>query len=47
VSDYSVPENGVKDATNERKYNKGCLSTIKCEKTANNVRVKVKVALIK
>jgi len=29
---YSVPDNGVKDVIKERKYNRGYLATIKCEK---------------
>jgi len=29
---HTVSENGVKNVTNERKYNQGYLATIKCEK---------------
>jgi len=35
---YSVPENGVKNVTKERKYNQGCLATIIYEKKRNLLR---------
>ena len=43
---YSVPENGVKNAIKERKYNQGYLVRQNA-KTSNVVKVKVKMSFIK
>jgi len=44
----SVPANGVKVVTKERRYNEGYLAMTKCDKQLSNiVKVTVKMGLIK